>query len=74
MINAKVNLIMDSNHYEFRKNLQTFLETIDIRQIVKTEFSTCCASNGSTHFSILIYYVGIDDIRDAKIDNILEIK
>ena len=74
MINAKVNLIMDSNQYEFKKNLQTFLETIDIRQIVKSEFSTCCTSSGSTHFSVLIYYVGIDDIRDAKIDNILEIK
>jgi len=74
MINAKVKVINETSEYAFEKELNNFLETIDSRQIVKTEFSTCCTSAGSVKFSVLIYYVGIDDIRDVKIENILEIK
>jgi hypothetical protein len=73
MINAKVKVINETSEYAFGEEVNNFLKTIDIRQIVKTEFSTCCTST-AVKFSVLIYYVGIDDIRDAKIENILEIK
>lgn len=43
------------------------------RNVVKSEFSTS-ATTHTTHFSVMIYYVPFEDIRDAKIDNILEIK
>jgi hypothetical protein len=74
MINAKVKVINETNEYSFEKEVNNFLEDIDIRQIVKSEFSTSCSSTGGVKYSVMIYYVGIDDVRDAKIDNILEIK
>ena len=74
MINAKVKVINEISEYSFGEEVNNFLEAIDIRQIVKSEFSTCCTSTGGVKYSVLIYYVGIDDIRDAKIENILEIK
>jgi hypothetical protein len=74
MINAKVKVINETGEYTFEKEVNNFFENIDIRQIVKTEFSTSCSSTGVVKFSTMIYYVGIDDVRDAKIDNILEIK
>ena len=74
MINAQVKLINETNEYTFYTEVNTFLGTIDIRQIVKSEFSTCCSSTGGVKYSVMIYYVPFEDIRDAKIDNILEIK
>jgi hypothetical protein len=73
MINARVKVIHETNSYEFEKEVNNFLKTIDIKQIVKTEFSTA-SDNYHTHHSVIMYYVGIEDVRDAKIDNILEIK
>lgn len=74
MINTKVKLINETNEIKFEREVSDFLNTIDIRQIVKSDFSTCCTSTGGVKFTVMIYYVGIDDVRDAKIDNILEIK
>ena len=73
MINTQVKVINNSNSYNFEQEVNRFLETIDTRQIVKSEFSTS-ATNHTTNFSVMIYYVPFEDIRDAKIDNILEIK
>jgi hypothetical protein len=73
MINAQVKVIENGNTEFFRSLMNEFLKTIDVRQIVKTEYSTSIYGN-SFKFSAMIYYVGIEDIRDAKIDNILEIK
>lgn len=73
MINTKVKVINNSSSYHFQEDVNKFLETIDTRQIVKSEFSTS-ATTHTTHFSVMIYYVPFEDIRDAKIDNILEIK
>lgn len=70
MINAKVKVIQSNDEEWFEELMNGFLSKIDVRQIVKTEYST----SSSTKFSAMIYYVGIDDIRDAKIENILEIK
>lgn len=40
MINTQVKVIYDSNNYSFEREVNDFLKTIDIRQIVKTEYST----------------------------------
>ena len=74
MINTRVKVIYNSNDYSFEREVNDFLKTIDIRQIVKTEYSTCCNSSGCVTYSVMIYFVEIEDVRDAKIDNILEIK
>ena len=75
MINAKVKVL--STHYaqDLEEVVNSFLLTIDVRQIIKTEYSSSSTgtTSGSRH-SVIIYYVDIDDIRDIKIDNILDIK
>ena len=71
MINAKVKVIHTSDDEYFERLMNEFLKTIDVRQIVKTEYAT---SGDYTKHSVIIYYVPLEDIRDAKIDNILEIR
>lgn len=77
MINAKVKIINDESSGNLEEEVNKFLKTIDVRQIIKTEYSSNISSGQySTKrlSSVVIYYVGLDDIRDAKIDNALEIK
>ncbi len=73
MINAKVRVL--STHYDqdLEEVVNSFLLTTDVRQIIKTEYSSTGTTSGFRH-SAIIYYVDIDDIRDIKIDNILDIK
>jgi hypothetical protein len=57
--------------------LNKFLKTIDVRQIIKTEYSTGISAGqyDTKRLSyVIIYYVGLDDIRDVKINNVLEVK
>ena len=77
MINAKVKIFYEDYAHTLENVVNDFLKTIDVRQIIKTEYSTCVAagqySTVRSH-SAIIYYVEYEDIRDAKIDNVLEIK
>lgn len=70
MINLKVKVIEAGYAFLLEKALNEFLLTIDARQIVKTEFSS--AKDVAMNLCVIIYYVGIDDIRDAKIDTIIK--
>jgi hypothetical protein len=77
MINAKVKIISDEFGDNLEEEINKFLKTIDVRQIIKTEYSSnISAGQYSTKrlSSVVIYYVGSDDIRDVKIDNVLEVK
>lgn len=73
MINSKVKLISGFNGATFETLMNRFMMSIDIRQVVKTEFG-CSKSDGSETLYAVIYYVNIEDIRDAKIDSLLETK
>ena len=71
MVNAKVKVLGAQYYSDLEDEINSFLATIDVRQIIKTEFS--CAGNSSAfRYTAIIYYIGIDDIRDIKIDNILK--
>jgi len=77
MINAKVKIFYEDYAHTLENAVNDFLQKIDVRQIIKTEYSTCVASgqyNTIRSHSAIIYYVAYEDIRDAKIDNVLEIK
>jgi hypothetical protein len=83
MINAKVKIFYEDllqrhqSAHTLENVVNDFLKTIDVRQIIKTEYSTCVAAgqyNTIRSHSAVIYYVEYEDIRDAKIDNVLEIK
>jgi hypothetical protein len=53
--------------------MNEFLKTIDVRQIIKTDYSTA-ATSSAYRYTAIIYYVELADVRDAKIENVLEIK
>ena len=77
MINAKVKIFNEDYDSYLEDTVNKFLETIDARQIIKTEYSSSMAVNQYTtirSYSAIIYYVELADVRDAKIDNVLEIK
>lgn len=71
MINAKVKILTASYTKDLETSVNEFLETIDIRQVVKMDF-TATGDSDNKRIYCNITYVGIDDIRDAKIDNILD--
>lgn len=73
MIKGKVKVFDERNYVRLENSINDFLETIDIRQVIKTEFSTT-KDNSVQSFSAIIYYVQLEDIRDAKIEGVLDIK
>lgn len=74
MIITKVKVFESHDSSWLEKIMNDFLQNLDARQIIKTEYSSAGGSNNNWRFTTIIYYVGIDDIREAKIDNVLEIK
>ena len=77
MINAKVKIIEEDYPSNLESELNQFLKTIDVRQIIKTEYSSGISAgqyDTKRTSSVIIYYIGFEDIRDVKIDNVLEVK
>jgi hypothetical protein len=77
MINAKVKIFNEDYDSYLEDTVNKFLETIDVRQIIKTEYSSSVSAGPHQtirSYSVIIYYVELADIRDSKIDNVLEIK
>ena len=77
MINAKVKILNADYESYLEDAVNQFLETIDVRQIIKTEYSSSMTANQYNtirSYSVIIYYVDLADIREAKIENVLEIK
>ena len=73
MINAKVKIFYGEYSTRLEGEMNEFLKTIDVRQIIKTDYSTA-ATTSSYRYTAIIYYVDLENIRDAKIENVLEIK
>ncbi len=77
MINAKVR-IFNVDYPEYLEDcINDFLKTIDVRQIIKTEYSNSISIGPHQSIrscSAIIYYVEQSDIRDVKIESMLEIK
>ena len=77
MINAKVKIFNEDYDSYLEDAVNEFLKTIDVRQIIKTEYSSSVSAgphNTIRSHSAIIYYVELADVRDIKIDNVLEIK
>lgn len=72
MINGKVKMFNQSYITDLQNEINEFLKTIDIRQVIKME--NFAVGDAKKRIYCAITYVDIDDIRDVKIDNILEIK
>jgi len=77
MIKAKVKILNAEFPSTLEDLVNEFLETIDVRQIIKTEYSSSVTTGqyGTIRsHSVIIYYVELADVREVKIENILEIK
>ena len=77
MINAKVKIFNDDYESYLEDSVNQFLQTIDVRQILKTEYSSSVSVGPHStirSYSAIIYYVELADVREAKIENVLEIK
>jgi hypothetical protein len=72
MVNAKVKVIEEKWGFSLENSMNEFLKTIDVRQIIKTEFSK--SEDNINSLIAIIYYIELSDVRDIKIDNVLEVK
>ena len=72
MVNAKVKIFNATTGKDLETITNDFLSSIDIRQVVKMDYQVTGDSN--RHSYMLITYIDFEDIRDIKIDNILNIK
>lgn len=70
MINAKCKMLYDEYATQLEVKVNQFLQTIDIRQIVKIDYMATGESYKKVYCSII--YVDIEDIREAKIESILK--
>lgn len=66
MVNGKVKIFNDSWHSSLEDEVNEFLSTIDIRQVVNIKYST-----GDNSHSCMILYLEKADLRDIKIDTVL---
>lgn len=70
MLNAKCKMLYDEYATQLEVKVNQFLQTIDIRQIVKIDYMATGENYKKVYCSII--YVDIEDIREAKIESILK--
>ena len=68
MVTPKIKVITARASW-LEKNVQAFLNTLDIRQIVKIDYS---ATND--YYICSIIYLEMEDVRDMKISTLLDNK
>jgi hypothetical protein len=68
MVTPKIKVITARASW-LEKDVQTFLNTLDIRQIVKIDYS---ATND--YYICSIIYLEMEDVRDMKISTLLDNK
>ncbi len=73
MIIAKVKIIESDSDFKLQREVNEFLQTIDIRQVIKTDYQVS-GTKIDSKYSTIIWYVQLEDIREAKLDNILQLK
>lgn len=73
MIIAKVKIIESDSNFKLQRQVNEFLQTIDIRQVIKTDYQVS-GTQIDSKYSTIIWYVQLEDIREAKLDNILQLK
>ena len=66
MVYGKIKMFYDSYQTSLEDEVNQFLCTIDIRQIIKISYNST-----DQEYSCMILYVESDDLRDIKIDNVL---
>lgn len=71
MVVPKVEIFSNSQPDDLQSDINEFLSVMDVRQIVKMEYSSAWGSSSDLH-SCIIMYIGLDDVRDIKIDTILD--
>lgn len=70
MVNAKVKMLLSYNSGSQESQINQFLKTIDVRQIIKIENNNSMTSN-SLLCVTYVYYVELEDTRDLKLDKLI---
>lgn len=69
MVNAKLKIVSGDSYgsTSLEIKMNEFLNTIDVRQIIKIETRI----NEAGYCRAFIYYISLEDIREIKIENVL---
>jgi len=71
MVVPKVEIFSNGYYQDLETDINKFISVMDVRQIIKMEYSNSRHQYNET-YSCLIMYIGLDDVRDIKIDTILD--
>ena len=78
MVKCKVKVFsVTSGNDRLETQVNEFLDTVDVRQILKIDYQFTTAVTPSSIFyprSCMITYIGYDDIRELKLDTLLNSK
>ncbi len=81
MVKCKVKILsVTQGNEQLETKINEFLDTIDVRQILKIDYAFTTVSSGYQNQNIsyprscMITYVGLDDIRELKLDTLLNSK
>jgi len=73
MVNSHVKFFSESSCGSLESVVNTFLNLFDVRQIIKIEHSCSQSQYGHTYSCMVFYLPNFEDIRDIKLDKILEL-
>jgi len=71
MVVPKVEVFANDSSSDLQDEINDFLSDKDVRQIVKMEYNSSYGSS-SDLYSCIIMYIDLADVRDIKIDTILD--
>ena len=71
MVIPKVKVFDNTSALNLTNDINNFLSDKDVRQIIRLEHS-CGRSEYNAIYSCLIMYIGLDDVRDIKIETVLD--
>ena len=72
MTKAKIKIILGREGTDdMCLKVNSFLDTLDVRQIIKITHNYSCDTRHNYH-TCMIVYINFEDIRDLKLDSILD--
>lgn len=74
MINSKVVFFESAGSGYLQESVGKFLSNIDVRQIIKVEHNVAKSQYCDTFTCMILYFEKFEDIRDLKIESIIETK
>lgn len=71
MVIPKVEIFSSNDADDLQNDINEFLSDMDVRQVVSMQYSNSRNQYNQT-YSCLIMYIELADVRDVKIDTVLD--